>query len=96
MSEKEWVAIIGDCRASGMSAKIWCETNGYKYTSYCYWTTRINKQKRQWGQVVAVQNVPAVTNEIRLQFGKCTVVVAEGFPPKLLADVLQVVNSVCC
>jgi hypothetical protein len=94
MTETEWAVIISDCRSSGISPKRWCENHGYKYTVYCYWNRKLNKQKQQWGQIVSKPEL-VKTEEIKLQCGKLVIAVGEGFSPKLLADILQVVNSVC-
>lgn len=94
MTQAEWTAVISECRSSGQSARVWCENHGYKYTAYCYWNKKLNREKQQWGQVLPEPELAGIP-EVRLQCGKWTIAVGEDFSPKLLADVLKVVSSVC-
>ena len=45
---QEWTTRIGECRASGMSVKAWCETRGISVKTYYYWEERyVEKVKEQ-------------------------------------------------
>jgi len=45
---QEWTARIGECRASGMSVKTWCETQGVSIKTYYYWEKQfVEKVKEQ-------------------------------------------------
>jgi len=91
-------ALVAECRASGMTAKAWCEAKGIEYRRYIYWATKMNKEgqhvPQQWAAVTMTKDAPA-TSEIRLNCGKWTICVGTGFSPALLADVLRVVDAVC-
>lgn len=99
MSEKE--ALVSECRASGITAKAWCEARGIKYRSYIDWASKINKESRQsppevlqWADVTITKQEHS-PGEVRLICGKWTISVESGFSPSLLADVLKVVDAVC-
>ena len=45
---QEWAARIGEFRASGMSVKAWCETQGISIRTYYYWEKQfVEKVKEQ-------------------------------------------------
>jgi len=97
--EKE--ALVAECRASGITAKAWCEDKGIKYRSYIDWASKINKENRQsppdvlqWAEVTISKQEPS-SGEIKLICGKWTISVNSGFSASLLAEVLKVVDEVC-
>jgi len=100
MKLEEKQAFVTECRASGMTAKEWCELKGIKYTRYLTWATTVNRasqhaEPQQWADVTIAKEGYA-KGEIRLNCGKLTIHVEPGFNPTLLADILKVVNAVCC
>ncbi|MZP31443.1 hypothetical protein GTO91_17260 [Heliobacterium undosum] len=44
MTTQEQLAIVTECRASGMTAKTWCEEKGIDYRQYVIWATKLNKK----------------------------------------------------
>jgi hypothetical protein len=99
MTKIEGLELVKECRASGMSAKAWCESKGIKYRQYIDWATKLNRegsqlQSQQWAEVTLVKEERG-TGEIRLSCGKWTICVGSGFSPALLADVLRVVDGIC-
>ncbi len=98
MIKKEHRDLVNECRASGMSAKTWCESQGIQYRRYLTWATQLNKESvnepQKWANVTLLQEKSPV-NEIKLNCGKWTICVEPGFSPSLLGDVLKVVNSAC-
>ena len=98
MNKQERLSLVTECRASGMTAKAWCETKGIEYRQYLGWATQVNREEQhrpqQWVEVTAAQEECA-SSEIRLNCGKWTIRVGTGFNPVLLADVLRVVDSIC-
>ena len=53
MTKEEKTALVAECRASGMTAREWCRLKGIKYTQYCSWATRVNREaqkneEQQW------------------------------------------------
>lgn len=95
MSEAEWSTLIEECRTSGMSIKLWCEKHGITYSRYNYWVKKLQHQPQQWAQVT-VPLREATSNEIKLHCGKWTIAIGDDISLKLLADVLRVVDTVCC
>lgn len=99
MNIEEKQALVAECRASGMTAKAWCEQKGIKYSRYCSWATALNRKRQQdkqqqWADVT-VAKAEHAHSEIKLNCGKLTISVEPGFNPTLLADILKVVNAVC-
>ena len=100
VTQLEQQTLVRECRASGMKAKTWCEAKGIDYRRYLNWATRVNKEgqhkTQQWADVTkAIEVEERATDEISLKCGKWTILVATGFSPGLLADVLKVVDAIC-
>lgn len=98
MKKSQCQALVAECRASGMTAKAWCESKGIEYRRYTAWATKVNQEEQHEAQLwadVTVTKEELSTSEIRLNCGKWTVCVGTGFCPTLLADVLKVVAGVC-
>ena len=55
MDKPERQALVAECRASGMTAKAWCEAKDINYHSYLAWVTKLNKEvqlePQQWAPV---------------------------------------------
>lgn len=99
MDKIERQALVEECRASGMTAKAWCERKGINYRHYVGWATKLNRKVhqqeiQQWADVTITKQERA-TDEIRLKCGKWTICVGAGFSPTLLADILKVVDAIC-
>lgn len=98
MTQQERDLLVAECRASGMTAKAWCQLKGIQYTSYCNWATRANKKtenpQQKWAKVTFVEEKNS-TSEIQINCGKWNIYVESGFNPTLLADVLRVVDKLC-
>lgn len=98
MASQEQMAMVAECRASGKTAKAWCEAKGINYRQYLYWASYVNKTQRapqpQWAEVTMVKGEP-VPDEILLKCGKWTICIGTGFNRTLLADILKVVDAVC-
>ncbi|ACV62310.1 hypothetical protein Dtox_1439 [Desulfofarcimen acetoxidans DSM 771] len=98
MDKQEQHALVVECRASGMTAKAWCQAKDIEYSQYLNWARRVNREKQhalqQWANVT-IEKEKCIQGEIRLSCGKWTICVESGFSPALLADVLRVVDGVC-
>lgn len=99
MTKTERLALVKECRASGITATAWCEARGIQYRQYVAWATKLNReenqnQPQQWADVTLAKEESS-TNEIRLSSGKWTIFVGTGFSPALLADVIRVVEGKC-
>ena len=95
---EQQAALVAECRASGMTAKAWCEAKDIQYQRYLTWATKVNREcqhkPQQWAQVTMTKE-ELCTSEIRLNCGKWTICVEAGFSPSLLADILKIVDTVC-
>lgn len=95
---EQQIAFVAECRASGMTAKAWCESKGITYQRYLTWATKVNREcqhePQHWAQVTMAKEERS-TSEIRLHCGKWTICLETGFSPTLLADVLKIVDTVC-
>ena len=66
MDKRDRKALVAECRASGMTAKAWCEVKGINYCSYLAWATKLNKEvqlePQQWAHVTITpdQHLPDV------------------------------------
>lgn len=98
MDINEQLSLVAECRASGMTAKAWCEAKDINYRRYLTWATKVNREKQhgsqQWAEVM-INKEKYMPGEIRLNCGKWTICVESGFSPALLADVLRVVDDLC-
>jgi len=94
---EQQAALVTECRASGMTAKAWCEAKGIQYQRYVTWATKLNREgqhvPQQWAEVAIVKE-ERTSSEIRLNCGKWIICLESGFSPSLLADVLKVLDVV--
>lgn len=76
VNKSEQQALVVECRASGMTAKAWCEAKGIEYRRYVTWATKLNREgqhkRRQWVDVTMTKEDHS-TSEIRLNCGKWTI-----------------------
>ncbi|MBM7866644.1 hypothetical protein GTO89_08505 [Heliobacterium gestii] len=97
MTSQEQLAIVTECRASGMTAKAWCEERGINYRQYVTWATKLNNKSnhppQQWADVTLVKE--RADSEIKIQCGKWIISVDHGFSPVLLTDVLKAMDALC-
>ena len=99
MTKEGKAALVAECRASGMTAREWCRQQGIKYSQYCGWATRVNREERQgesleWANVTLNKENNS-SGEIKIHCGNLTINVEPGFNPTLLADILKVVHALC-
>jgi len=97
MREAEWANVIKECQASGLCAKEWCAAHDIKLSTYRYWKGRLarKEQPQQWAAVKTPEPKREM-HEIKLSCGKWIIAVGDGFHAGLLAEVLRVVDTVCC
>lgn len=59
MKKQERQTLVTECRASGMTAKAWCETKGIEYRQYLGWATQVNRdgqhQPQHWADVTVAK-----------------------------------------
>ena len=97
MGQNERQQLVSECRASGLTAKAWCEMKGIPYRQYIGWATRLNRQAKQKPQQWVELNITSSgsVDEVKVKCGKWTIHVQAGFDPALLADIIRVVDGVC-
>lgn len=97
MEAEVWKEKLAECQASGKTNEEWCKEQGIPYSTYRYWKCKLTQknQVQQWAEVKLPETQSSI-KEIQLQCGKWNIAVGEGFPPGLLADVLWVVDRICC
>lgn len=98
MGADEWKRVIEECHASGISIKSWCRQQGITYSSYQYWSKKLKNRNQQWAQVQALPKAHLTKGnaEIKIHCGKITIDIDDKVSLQLLADVLRVVNDLCC
>ena len=97
MEAEVWKEKLAECQASGKTNEEWCKEQGIPYSTYRYWKGKLTQknQVQQWAEV-KLPETPSRAKEIHLHCGKWNIAVGEEFSPGLLADVLRVVDRVCC
>jgi len=77
MTKEEKEAIVAECRASGMTAKEWCQLKGIEYRKYCTWATRVNRKARKneqgrWAKIREPKTPKRPPGETELHFAAAT------------------------
>lgn len=101
-SETIWKQTISDCKASGLSARQWCEKNNINLSTYKYWLTRLNKQKYSatdicWAEMKIPEEVlshPSSTF-ITIRYDNFVLDIHEKTDLQLIATVLKTLRSIC-
>ncbi len=98
MDKNEQQRLVAECRASGMTAKAWCEIQGIPYRQYVNWAIKVNRQvkqnKQQWVEI-APDKSDSPVDDVKLNCGKWSICVRAGFNPALLADIIKIVDGIC-
>jgi len=93
---KEWKVRIEEYRASGLSAREWCERNGVSEHKLRYWIARSREcpEKIDWTRL-EIADLDTGEGGVSIRIGAACIEVEEGFNHTLLYDVLRVVRSTC-
>jgi hypothetical protein len=97
----EWEKRISDYMASGQSAPKWCAANDINIHQLWYWKRRIKSFQPQvtahtnWLAVDMDDQTENPNNALIVRIGQASVEVKSGFEPKLLADVVRTLISIC-
>lgn len=93
---KEWKGHIEEYRASGLSAREWCERNGVSQHKLRYWLQRSREypEKIDWTRV-EITDSDVCEDGVSIRIGAARIEVRMGFNRALLSDVLHVVMSTC-
>lgn len=98
---KEWEVRVDAFKASGQSAKEWCEANNLKINQLRYWlrklrSTDVSTMKHPQWLSVELDNPPEVpiqNNTLVVRVGKVSIEVKPGFDPSLLSDVVKTLKD---
>jgi len=96
-SKEQWMLLVEDFKASGLSLAAWCrEKNISKSSIYPYIKTFDNNVKdsdQKWGVVTLPQT--STESAISLKIGSITLDIKSGFNKETLSEVLSVVTKLC-
>jgi hypothetical protein len=89
-----WRQLLADQQSSGLSVTNWCYKHNIAFATYYYWRKRVITQAStpdapQWLSV----KVPDTCDPLTLRIGRVSIEVAIGFDPRLLHEVLTVLES---
>lgn len=98
---EEWEARVADFRASGKTAKAWCDEHQLKLHQLWYWVRKIESTRlsKSSGKALSPQWVrlpmegPSSHDVLTLKVGNVALEVRPGFDPALLADVIKVLKA---
>jgi hypothetical protein len=97
----EWEQRIAKFLSSGQSASKWCAANEVNIQQFWYWKKRIQPTRDsvddspKWVALEMDDSVENPNTRLVVRVGQVTVEVEPGFDPKLLADVVRTLQSVC-
>lgn len=105
----QWLPIIKECRASGMTVRLWCQKNNINEKQFYYWQGKL--------RMIASESLPVPTKQQQTKFvplsfsatqttchsafvptmvirvGHTAIELASQVQPELLASVLKVLND---
>ncbi|NLB32146.1 MAG: hypothetical protein GX818_00040 [Tissierellia bacterium] len=98
-----WGEKINNYRNSNMTAIDWCNENNVSIHSLKSWITKFNKEQNphesketEWLAVeLPKPNNISPTSSIIIKIGSCSIEIARDFDKTVLADVVQVLTSLC-
>ena len=99
-----WRKQIATCEASGLSISAWCGAHDVSADQYRYWKKKFNANKisnksksTKWSPLIVCDNhqVKSSQSILTVSVGKYKIEVQEDFNPKLLKDVLKVLDASC-
>lgn len=67
-----WLDVVRQCRASGLTNKVWCEQHDISLKSYYYWLSKIRK--------LALPELPRKKNGIHMYTNQQSTLLTESSP----------------
>lgn len=96
---KEWREKIKEFRASGMTVKAWCETNGINIKTYYYWLRKIRVEICEKTETQAIIPVQIHSREtaaaVTVNLGNISVNISDGTSAETIAAVLDICRRIC-
>ncbi len=96
-----WEKRIKDYEDSGLTIKVWCESNQIKEHQFLYWRKKLNsKQEKPSPSLVPIdlnQTSKLINTDtaVKINVGSISLEVKKGFSPSLLKEVMKVLMEVC-
>ena len=101
-SQNQWTARVAEFKVSGLSQTAWCKTKNINNRTFSYWVT---KSKNTTQQKVKQSNWIALKSSeleqkpkspsITVKIGQAALEINSDFDPKLLSNILKVLNALC-
>ena len=98
----QWIARVDEFKASGLSQTAWCKTKSINLRTFSHWITKFKNNTQQ--KVKQPNWIALKSNEfekktkrssVTVKVGKAVLEIDTEFDPKLLSDVLKVLNTLC-
>lgn len=101
-SQNQWVARVAEFKVSGLSQTAWCKAKNINNRTFSYWVT---KSKNATQQKVKQSNWVALKSDelekkpknssLTITIGKAVLNINSEFDPKLLSNIVKVLNALC-
>lgn len=93
---KEWEDRVEEYSRSNLSAREWCEQNGFSLNQLRYWLKRMKEGSENGGWAcVEVVDKDERRSAVSIHVGAARIEVHSGFDSSLLCEVLRVVAKSC-
>lgn len=98
----EWIAMVEECRGSGLSIRAWCEENNVNLKTYHYRLRRLRTMfldQHKKNTVPEIKKLPVVTpsvpvtNNVMLHLEGITIEIPQGSDENTITSVLRAVKS---
>jgi len=97
----EWEQRIANFTSSGQSASTWCAANEISIHQFWYWKKRLKttqdplSDSSKWLALEMEDSIEESKPKLVVKVGQATLELEPGFDPKLLADVVRTLQSIC-
>ncbi len=106
----EWITLIENYKASGLTMAAWCAANQFTLHTLKYWLSKLKGISSSSYSTTSKQSSPSVfvpltVKESRIsvsapsllvvRIGEASIELRSGFDPRLLQEVVQVLRSSC-
>lgn len=99
----QWLPIIKECRASGMSVRDWCKAHDINEQQFYYRQRQLRKvatkslptvQTSSKFVALPIPNQSVTTTPIIIRIGQLTIEITHSSQTELLTSILKVINDV--